>query len=115
MATEINGTPPASITGNLNTALSRANWIAPTDAAAVALARRLAEALDVCFDTGELKEVPALAQRLTGVLQQLHLTVETRTQGNKEEEDNGEQHRGNYIRLLQAANSKPKPKATNSR
>ena len=112
MATEIKGTPPASITGNLNSALSRANWISDTDAAAVALAQRLAVALDVCFDTGELKEVPALAQRLTGVLQQLHLTVETRTQGNKEEEDNGEQHRGNYLRLLQATNSKPKPAAS---
>jgi len=112
MTLEIKGTPPTSITGNLNGALSRANWITETDSAAVALARRLATALDVCFDTGELKEVPALAQRLIGVLQQLHLTVETRTQGNKEEEDNGEQHRGNYLRLLEATPSKPKPKAT---
>ena len=112
MATEIKGTPPASITGNLNGSLSRANWITETDAAAVALAKRLAMALDVCFDTGELKEVPALAQRLIGVLQQLHLTVETRTQGNKEEEDNGEQHRGNYLRLLEATPGKSKSKAT---
>jgi hypothetical protein len=108
---EIQGTPPKDITGNLKQALMRSNWIGETDFAAVALAERLAVALDTCFDTGELRDVPALAQRFIGVLQQLHLTVETRTQGNKEEEDNGEQHRGNYLRLLEATTSKPKPKA----
>ena len=106
----IHGTPPKDITGNLKQALSRANWISETDGAAVALALRLAEALDVCFDTGELKEVGQLAQRLTGVLQQLHLTVETRTQGNKEEETNGEEHRTGYLRLLEAASNVAEPR-----
>lgn len=112
MAIDIQGTPPASITGNLNSALSRAHWIVDTDSAAVALARRLATALDVSFDTGELKEVSALAQRYLGVLQQLHLTVETRTQGKQEEEDNGETHRGNYLRLLEATSNESKPRTT---
>lgn len=101
-----------SIVGNLETAIQKANWINDTDAAGVALAYRLATALDIAFDSGELKEVPALAQRLTGVLQQLHLTVETRTQGKQEEEDNGEEHRGNYLRLLQATPTKSKSKSS---
>ena len=112
MTIEIKGTPPDTITGNLKSALAKANWINETDKAAVALALRLATALDVSFDTGELKEVSALAQRLTAVLQQLHLTVETRTQGKQEEEDNGEEHRGNYLRLLQAASNESKPRVT---
>ena len=107
----IQGTPPNTITGNLKTALERANWLSVTDGAAIALAERLALALDTCFDSGELKEVPALAQRLIGVLQQLHLTVETRTQGNREVENDGSEHLGNYLRLLKAAPNESKPRA----
>jgi hypothetical protein len=110
MTLEIKGTPPVSIAGNLNLALSRSNWISESDSAAVALAIRLATALDVSFDTGELKEVPALAQRLTAILQQLHLTVETRTQGKQEEENDGSEHREAYIRLLKATPNESKPK-----
>ncbi len=112
MSVEVKGIAPNSILDSLNSALSKAHWIGESDAATVTLALRLARALDVSFDTGELKEVSALAQRLTAVLQQLHLTVETRTQGKQEEEDNGETHRGNYLRLLQATSNEPKPKAT---
>ena len=115
MTIEIKGTPPTTITGNLKSALSKAHWINDTDNAAVALALRLATALDVSFDTGELKEVGALSQRLTAILQQLHLTVETRTQGKQEEEDNGEEHRGNYLRLLQATSNESKSGATKRR
>lgn len=115
----IHGTPPNDITGNLKTALERAKWITETDSAAVALALRLATALDDCFNTGDLKEVGTLAQRLTGVLQQLHLTVETRTQGNKEEEHDGSEHREGYLRLLQAASNestaKPAKRRANSK
>jgi hypothetical protein len=109
---EIKGTPPVSIAGNLNSALSRSNWISESDSAAVALAIRLATALDVSFDSGELKEVPALAQRLTAILQQLHLTVETRTQGKQEEENDGSEHREAYIRLLKATPTKSKSKSS---
>jgi hypothetical protein len=112
MTLEIKGTPPASIAGNLNMALSKANWIGESDGAAVALAIRLATALDVSFDTGELKEVPALAQRLTAILQQLHLTVETRTQGKQEEENDGSEYREAYIRLLKATPTKSKSKTS---
>lgn len=115
MTLEIKGIAPDTITGNLKQALSKANWIGETDSAAVALALRLATALDVCFDTGELKDVGVLAQRLTGVLQQLHLTVETRTQGNKEEETNGEEHRGSYLRLLETASNVAQPKIAKRR
>jgi hypothetical protein len=110
MTLEIKGTPPVSIAGNLDSALGKANWIGESDGAAVALAIRLATALDVSFDTGELREVPALAQRLTAILQQLHLTVETRTQGKQKEENDGSEHLGNYLRLLKATPNESKPK-----
>ena len=96
----INGTPPKDITGNLKQALDAANWITLSDAAAVALAERLALALDVALDTGELKDVPQLSQRFLAVLQQLHLTPETRTQGKRDDEADGNGHRENYLRLL---------------
>lgn len=112
MSVEIKGLAPISIVDSLNQALSKAHWIGESDVATVTLALRLARALDVSFDTGELKEVSALAQRLTAVLQQLHLTVETRTQGKQEDDDNGEQHRGNYLRLLQATSNESKPRPT---
>jgi len=110
MSIEIKGTPPATITGNLEQALSKASWIGESDTAAVALANRLATALDTCFDSGDFKEINGLAQRFTAILQQLHLTVETRTQGNKEEENDGSEHRENYLRLLKATPAKSKPK-----
>lgn len=112
MSVEIKGLAPNSIVDSLNMALSKAHWISESDIATVTLALRLATALDVSFDTGELKEVSALAQRLTAVLQQLHLTVETRTQGKQEDDTNGEEHRGNYLRLLQATTNEPEPRAT---
>lgn len=112
MSLEIKGTPPASITGNLEQALSKAHWIGESDAAAVSLAIRLSTALDTCFDSGDFKEINGLAQRFTAILQQLHLTVETRTQGNKEEEDNGENIRGDYLRLLATPPIKSKSKSS---
>ena len=96
----------------LETALTTADWILNTDAAGVALARRLAHALDISFNTGELKEVPALAARFTQILAQLHLTVETRTQGNKEEVENGLGYVTDYLRVFQAPTSKPKLELT---
>jgi hypothetical protein len=112
MTLEIKGTPPDSITGNLKQALSKASWISESDGAAVSLALRLANALDMAFDTGEIKDVAGLAQRLTVILQQLHLTVETRTQGNKEEENNGNELQQTYLRLLKATPTKSKSKIT---
>jgi hypothetical protein len=98
---------PYEIGENLEVAISSADWITITDAGAVALSRRLAYALDTSFNSGELKEVPALAARFTQILAQLHLTVETRIQGNKEEEANGLGHVTDYLRVLQATPSKP--------
>jgi hypothetical protein len=106
---------PMSCYLSLNSALSVANWIAPTDVAAITLARRLAMALDTAFDMGELKEATPLAAKYLQVLQQLHLTVETRTQGKQGEENDGTNHVGNYLRLLETKDPKQKPKPANGR
>jgi hypothetical protein len=101
---------PNEISQNLEVAIEAAEWLTMTDAGAVALTRRLAYALDTSFNTGELKEVPALAARFTQILAQLHLTVETRTQGNKEEEANGLGYVADYLRVIEATPTKSKPK-----
>ena len=112
---DLPGSPPVSIAGNLESSIQAANWLQTTDAAALAMARRLALALDVAFDSGEIKDVPQLSGRLIGVLQQLHLTVETRTQGKQEVESDGSEHIGNYLRLLNTEDRKSQPKAANGR
>jgi hypothetical protein len=106
---------PMNIYLSLNSALSVANWIAPTDVAAITLARRLAIALDTAFDMGELKDATLLAAKYIQVLQQLHLTVETRTAGKQGEENDGTNHVGNYLRLLETKDRKPKPKPAQRR
>ena len=106
---------PINIYLSLNSALSVANWIAPTDVAAITLARRLAIALDTAFDMGELKDATSLAAKYIQVLQQLHLTVETRTAGKQGEENDGTNHVGNYLRLLETKDRKPKPKPAQRR
>lgn len=106
---------PYEIGENLEVSITSADWITITDAGAVALARRLAYALDTSFNSGELKEVPALAARFTQILAQLHLTVETRIQGNKEEEANGLGHVADYLRVLQATPTKSEAGTTKRR
>ena len=106
---------PMGIYLSLNSALSVANWLAPTDVAAMTLARRIALALDTAFDMGDIKEATPLAAKYLAVLQQLHLTVETRTTGKQGEENDGTNHVGNYLRLIEAKDRKPKPKPANGR
>ena len=106
---------PMGIYLSLNSALSVANWLAPTDVAAMTLARRIALALDTAFDMGDLKEATPLAAKYLSVLQQLHLTVETRTAGKQGEENDGTNHVGSYLRLLEAKDRKPKPKPAQRR
>jgi len=106
---------PMGIYLSLNSALSVANWLAPTDVAAMTLARRIALALDTAFDMGDLKEATPLAAKYLNVLQQLHLTVETRTLGKQGEENDGTNHVGNYLRLLETKDRKPKPKPAQRR
>ncbi len=106
---------PMGLYLSLNLALSVANWIAPTDVAAITLARRLAIALDTAFDMGDLKEATPLAAKYLSVLQQLHLTIETRTTGKQGEENDGTNHVGNYLRLLETKDRKPKPKPAQRR
>ena len=99
---------PMGLYLSLNCALQMANWIAPTDVAAITLARRMALALDTAYDMGDLKEATPLAAKYLNVLQQLHLTVETRTAGKQGEENDGTNHVGSYLRLLEAKDRKPK-------
>jgi hypothetical protein len=106
---------PMGIYLSLNSAISVANWLAPTDVAALTLARRIALALDTAFDMGDLKEATPLAAKYLNVLQQLHLTVETRTAGKQGEENDGTNHVGNYLRLLDTKDSKQKPKPAQRR
>lgn len=100
---------PMGLYLSLNSALSMANWITSTDVAAITLARRIALALDTAFDMGDLKEATPLAAKYLNVLQQLHLTVETRTTGKQGEENDGTNHVGNYLRLLETKDRKSKP------
>jgi hypothetical protein len=106
---------PIGIYPSLNSALSVANWIAPTDVAAITLARRIALALYTAFDMVDLKEATPLAAKYLQVLQQLHLTVETRTLGKQGEENDGTNHVGSYLRLLETKDRKPKPKPAQRR
>ena len=106
---------PMGVYLSLNSAFSVANWLAPTDVAAMTLARRIALALDTAFDIGDIKEATPLAAKYLSVLQQLHLTVETRTAGKQGEENDGTNHVGNYLRLIEAKDRKPKPKPANGR
>jgi hypothetical protein len=101
-------TKPMGILDSLNSALSVASWIAPTDVAAITLARRIGQALDTAFDMGDLKEATPLAAKYLAVLQQLHMTVETRTAGKQGEENDGTNHVGNYLRLIEAKDRKSK-------
>jgi hypothetical protein len=106
---------PMGILISLNSAISVANWLAPTDVAALTLARRIALALDTAFDMGDLKEATPLAAKYLQVLQQLHLTVETRTAGKQGEENDGTNHVGDYLRLLKPKDSKQTTKPANRR
>ena len=106
---------PMGIYLSLNSAISVANWLAPTDVAALTLARRIALALDTAFDMGDLKEATPLAAKYLSVLQQLHLTVETRTAGKQGEENDGTNHVGDYLRLLKTEDRKQKPKPAQRR
>lgn len=99
----------------LESALAASNWISPTDAAAVHLARRIAKALDTAFDMGaDLRDITALSGRFLTVLQQLHLTVETRT-ASKQEEHDGTAYVGDFLRLVKTKNPKPAAKTAQRR
>jgi hypothetical protein len=107
---------PMDIYLSLNSALSVANWIAPSDVAAITLARRMAKALDTAFDMGsDLKDITALSGKFLSVLQQLHLTTETRTANKKEQENDGTAYVGDFLRLVKTKNPKPPAKTAQRR
>lgn len=100
----------------LESALASSSWVSQTDAAAVSLARRIAKALDTAFDLGaDLKDITALSGKFLNVLQQLHLTVETRTASKKDEEHDGTAYVGDFLRLVKTKNPKPPTKSAQRR
>jgi hypothetical protein len=106
---------PMDIYLSLNSALSVAGWISPSDVAAITLARRMAKALDTAFDMGaDIKDITALSGKFLNVLQQLHLTVETRT-ASKQEEHDGTAYVGDFLRLVKTKNPKPPAKTAQRR
>ena len=108
-------TKPMDIYLSLNSALSVANWVSPSDVAAITLARRMAKALDTAFDMGaDIKDITALSGKFLTVLQQLHLTVETRT-ASKLEENDGTAYVGDFLRLVKTKNPKPPAKTAQRR
>jgi hypothetical protein len=71
----------------------------------------MAKALDTSFDMGaDLKDITALSGKFLSVLQQLHLTVETRTASKKEQENDGTAYVGDFLRLVKTKNTKPAAK-----
>ncbi len=113
---EVQEPKPMDISAALNSALAVANWVAPTDVAAITLARRMAKSLDISFDLGaDIKDITALSGKFLSVLQQLHLTVETRTAGKKDEEHDGTAYVGDFLRLVKTKNPKPPAKTAQRR
>ena len=101
---DLDGFAEASLGRSLDEALASAGWLTPSDRAAVMLAKRLARALDVCFDLGEgMRDVPQLSARYLAVLQQLHLTVDTRVSSKQGDEQDGTNYVGDYLRLVNPA------------
>jgi hypothetical protein len=101
---------------SLESAIAAAKWIDPADLAAVTLARRVALALDTAFDMGaDLKDITALSGRFLTVLQQLHLTTETRTASKKTDDNDGTAYVGDFLRLVKTKSTKPTTKTAVSR
>jgi hypothetical protein len=101
---------------SLESAIAAAKWIDPSDMAAVTLARRVATALDTAFDMGaDLKDLTALSGRFLSVLQQLHLTTETRTASKKIDENDGTEYVGDFLRLVNTKNTKSTAKTAKRR
>jgi hypothetical protein len=94
-----------SVFENLKIALANnGEHLTPVDVAGMALLARLAKAIDVAFDTGDLKEVPALVQRFTTLLDAYKLTPKSRnvvSTTTQEVADNGENFAKDYLRLIQ--------------
>lgn len=94
-----------SVFENLKIALANnGEHLTPVDVAGMALLARLAKAIDVAFDAGDLKEVPALVQRFTTLLDAYKLTPKSRnvvTTTTQEVADNGENFAKDYLRLIQ--------------
>ena len=114
--TEVAEVLPIGCYLSLESALAAAKWIDPADAAAVTLARRVALALDTAFDMGaDLKDLTALSGRFLTVLQQLHLTTETRTASKKTDDHDGTEYVGDFLRLVKTKSTKPTAKTTKRR
>ena len=94
-----------SVYKNLNIALANnGEHLTPVDVAGMALLARLAKAIDTAFDAGDLKDIPALTQRFTTLLDAYKLTPKSRnvvTTTTQEVAQNGENFAKDYLRLIQ--------------
>ena len=114
--TEVTEVRPIGCYLSLESALVAAKWIDPSDSAAVTLARRVALALDTAFDMGaDLRDLTALSGRFLTVLQQLHLTTETRTASKKTDDNDGTAYVGDFLRLVKTKDTKPAAKTAKRR
>lgn len=113
-----------SVFENLKIALANnGEHLTPVDVAGMALLARLAKAIDTAFDSGDLKDVPALVQRFTTLLDAYKLTPKSRnvvTTTTQEVADNGESFAKDYLRLIQTtapvkASGRKVVRATSSR
>lgn len=94
-----------SVFENLKIALANnGEQLTPVDVAGMALLARLAKAIDTAFDAGELKDIPALTQRFTTLLDAYKLTPKSRsvvTTPTQEIANDGENFAKDYLRLIQ--------------
>lgn len=95
-----------SVFENLKIALANnGEHLTPVDVAGMALLARLAKAIDTAFDTGDLKDIPALVQRFTTLLDAYKLTPKSRnvvTTTTQEVANDGENFAKDYLRLIKA-------------
>ena len=106
---------PGPLTTSLNESLSSASWLTPSDCAAESLALSLAKLLDDVLSAGDgVRDVPQLSGRYLSVLQQLHLTVDTRVTAKQGDEMDGQNYVGDYLRLINTEAKKPKSRSANS-
>lgn len=106
---------PGPLATSLDESLGSASWLTPSDRAAVSLAVGLAKLLDEVLSAGEsVRDVPQLSARYLSVLQQLHLTVDTRVTAKQGDETDGQNYVGDYLRLINTEAEKPKSRSANS-
>ena len=86
-----------------------ADWLTVTDQAAVYLGLQLAKMIDAAIDSGAVNDLAILSPKYMAVLQQLHLTTETRNQGKSDDAEVGTSYADTYLRLINPKAGKRPP------